>query len=174
MSGVQYRRRGTAIVETDRGILLTAGRHGKPFILPGGGANRGESRFLAALRELTEETGLLPYTAEIIFTHKGEIRPTMSGRHKFQDHHTVCLVKASGVPRPGGGDAKRISYYYPGCNVWISNTTKEIIERYYQWKKKNEETGKFILDEDDDDVEDAEDRTENDHESDEENAGLED
>jgi hypothetical protein len=36
MSGVRYRRRGTAIVETDRGILLTAGRPGKPFILPWG------------------------------------------------------------------------------------------------------------------------------------------
>jgi len=95
---------------------LTAGRHGKPFILPGG-ANRGESRFVAAPREPTEETGLLPYSAEIIFKHKGKIRPTMSGRHKFQEHHTVCLVKASGTPRPGGGDAKRIAYYYPGCNV---------------------------------------------------------
>ena len=43
MSGVRYRRRGTAIVETERGILLTAGQPGKPFILPGGGAKRGET-----------------------------------------------------------------------------------------------------------------------------------
>lgn len=150
MSDIRYRRRGTAIVETDRGILLTAGRPGKPFILPGGGAKRGESRFMAALRELTEETRLLPYAVEIIFTHKGKIRPTMSGRHKFQDHHTVCVVKASGTPRPGGGDAKRISYYYPGSNVWISTTIKEIIERYYEWKKKRQlsEESKFIDEED--------------------------
>jgi len=162
MSGVRYRRRGTAIVETQHGILLTAGRHGKPFILPGGGAKRGESRFVAALRELTEETGLLPYSAEIIFRHKGKIRPTISGRHKFQDHHTVCLVKASGTPRPGGGDAKRIAYYYPGCDVWISSTTKEIIERYYEWKKRRraiEESN--VLDEDNDSVEDIEDGVEN-------------
>jgi hypothetical protein len=53
MSEVRYRRRGTAIVETAHGILLTAGRPGKPFILPGGGARRGESRFMAALRKLT-------------------------------------------------------------------------------------------------------------------------
>jgi 8-oxo-dGTP diphosphatase len=150
LSGVIYRRRGTAIVETDRGILLTAGRPGKPFILPGGGAKRGESRFMAALRELTEETGLLPYAAGIIFKHKGEIRPTMSGRGKFQDHHTVCLVKASGFPRPGGGDATRIGYYYPGCNVWISNTTKEIIERYYEWKKNGLDSHESdIMDEED-------------------------
>jgi ADP-ribose pyrophosphatase YjhB (NUDIX family) len=162
MSGVRYRRRGTAIVENQHGILLTAGRRGKPFILPGGGAKRGESRFMAALRELTEETRLLPYSAEIIFRHKGKIRPTMSGRHKFQDQHTVCLVKASGTPRPGGGDAKRLAYYYPGCNVWISTTTKEIIEKYYKWNKKRQATEESkILDEDDDDVEDVEDGIEN-------------
>jgi len=166
MSGVRYRRRGTAIVETQHGILLTAGRHGKPFILPGGGAKRGESRFVAALRELTEETGLLPYSAEIIFRHKGKIRPTISGRHKFQDHHTVCLVKASGTPRPGGGDAKRIAYYYPGCDVWISSTTKEIIERYYEWKKKRQAVEESnILDEDDDNVEDLEDEIGSDYDN---------
>jgi 8-oxo-dGTP diphosphatase len=130
MSEIRYRRRGTAILETEHGILLTVGRHGK-YILPGGGAKRGESRFMAALRELTEETHLLPYAAEIIFNHTGRI----NHKHNFQDHHTVCLVKASGVPKPGGGDAKRLSYYYPGCHVWISDTTKEIIERYLEWKK---------------------------------------
>lgn len=161
MPDVKYRRRGTAIVETDRGILLTAGRPGKPFILPGGGAKRGESRFMASLRELIEETGLLPYAAEIIFTHKGKVRPTMSGRYKFQDHHTVCLVKASGVPKPGGGDAKRISYYNPGCNVWVSTTTKEIIERYYEWKKKRQPSeGSPTLDEADSDIGDVEDEVE--------------
>jgi 8-oxo-dGTP diphosphatase len=130
MSGIRYRRRGTAIVETNHGILLTAGRHG-PFILPGGGAKRGESRFTAALRELTEESHLLPYAAEIIFKHRGKI----NHKHNFQDHHTVCIVEASGIPKPGGADAKRLSYYYPGCDVWVSDTTKEIIERYYEWKK---------------------------------------
>lgn len=168
MSDVRYRRRGTAIVETPQGILLTGGRHGKPFILPGGGAKRGESRFMAALRELAEETGLLPYAAEIIFRHKGKVGPTRSGRHKFQDHHTVCLVKASGTPRPGGGDAKRIAYYYPGCNVWVSSTTKEIIERYYEWKEKHQAAEEsIILDEDDDDVEDVENGLGNGHDKDE-------
>ena len=167
MSEVKYRRRGTAIVETERGILLTAGRTGKPFILPGGGTKRGESRFMAALRELTEETHLLPYSAQIIFKHKGKVRPTMSGRHKFQDHHTVCLVRASGIPRPGGGDAKRIDYYYPGCSVWISTTTKEIIEKYYEWKKNgaaSHECGLMDV-EDENNVEDLDDGTENNYDT---------
>ena len=172
MARVKHRRRGTAIVETRHGILLTggytAGRK-KPFILPGGGAERGESRFVAALRELTEETGLLPYSAEIIFRHHGKVRPTMSGEHLFQDEHTVCLVKATGRPRPGGGDAKRIDYYYPGCRVWISTTTREIIERYYEWKKiKQEPNASEITDEDNGDAEDVELGKIDDYDSDEE------
>jgi 8-oxo-dGTP diphosphatase len=163
MSEVRYRRRGTAIVETPQGILLTAGRQG-PFILPGGGARRGESRFMAALRELTEETHLLPYAAKVIFRHKGNVRPTMSGRHRFQDQHTVVLVRASGSPRPGGGDAKRIAHYYPGCDVWISKTTKEIIERYYECKKNAQVVEETILDEDED-VADVEDEVGNDYDS---------
>jgi 8-oxo-dGTP diphosphatase len=147
MAGVLYRRRGTAIIETSKGIILTAGRHGA-FILPGGGTKKDESRFVAAIRELKEETGLSAYSAQIIFKHKGRIQPTHSGRHKFQDHHTVCVVKASGTPRPGGGDAKRISFFYPGCKVKISPTTIEIIEKYYDWKKKQANESIDILDED--------------------------
>ena len=168
MSKIRYRRRGTAIVETESGILLTAGRQGKPFILPGGGAERGESRFVAALRELTEETHLLPYSAEIIFRHKGKIRPSMSGIHKFQDQHTACFVKASGNPRPGGGDAKRMAYYYPGCDVRISTTTREIIEKYYKWKNIRQPAGEIkILDEDDNDVDDIEEADISSHDYDE-------
>jgi 8-oxo-dGTP diphosphatase len=172
MPHVKHRRRGTAIVETRHGILLTggytAGRK-KPFILPGGGAERGESRFVAALRELTEETGLLPYAAEIIFRHRGKVRPTMSGEGLFQDEHTVCLVKATGHPRPGGGDANRIQYYYPGCHVWISTTTKEIIERYYEWKKRKQKSdASDVTDDDDSDAEDDELGKTHDYDSDEE------
>jgi 8-oxo-dGTP diphosphatase len=127
------RRRGTVIIETDIGILLTSG-NGKVFILPGGGAEKGESRFVAALRELAEETRLRPYSAEIIFRHLGRVKPTLSGRGYFQDHHTVCLVKATGEARPGGGDARHIAYYCPGCSIKVSTTTKEIIQKYYQWK----------------------------------------
>jgi len=46
------------IFETTQGILVVAGNRGT-FMLPGGGANKGESRFVAALRELTEETSLI-------------------------------------------------------------------------------------------------------------------
>jgi 8-oxo-dGTP diphosphatase len=169
MSKVFARRRGTVILETPHGILLTGGRRAgreTSFILPGGGAERGESRFVAALRELTEETHLRPYYAEIIFRHLGKVRPTMSGRHKFQDYHTVCLVKATGVPRPGGGDAKRIAYYNPGSSIRISTTTREIIGKYYEWKSKRSPSQ--TMDEDESDTEDVEGETLSGYDDDEE------
>ncbi len=56
------RRRGTAIIDAREGILVTSG-HRKVFILPGGGANNGESRMQATIRELREETGVIAYDA---------------------------------------------------------------------------------------------------------------
>jgi len=138
MPRVIRRRRGTAIVETDKGILLTSG-NGRIFILPSGGAKRGETRIEASLRELIEETRLKPYLVEIIFRHLGKVKPTMSGRGYYQDHHTVCLVKATGKAILGGRDAKYIAYYYPGCNVRVSTATQEIIDKYYLWKLKREQ-----------------------------------
>ncbi len=115
------RRRGTAILETEKGILLTAMR-GRTFLLPGGGANKGESRFRAAIRELEEETGLMANYAKIIFRHES---------HSHQ--HTVVLVKAKGTPKPKR-EVKYIDYFKPGKKIRISKGTKEIIKKYYEWK----------------------------------------
>ena len=64
------RRRGTAIVETSKGILVTSG-HKRVFILPGGEANKGETRMQGAIRELREETGLVAYDAKYLFNYVG-------------------------------------------------------------------------------------------------------
>ena len=117
------RRRGTAIVETSKGILLTAIH--KTFLLPGGGANRGESRFRAAIRELEEETGLLANEAKIIFQHETIF-------HK----HTVVLIKAKGTPQPKQ-EVNHLEYYKPGKDIKISKGTRDIIEKYYEWRDKN-------------------------------------
>ena len=61
-------RRGTAIVETGKGILVTSG-HKSVFILPGGEANKGESRMQGTIRELREETGLVAYDAKYLFSY---------------------------------------------------------------------------------------------------------
>ncbi|MEW6034591.1 MAG: NUDIX domain-containing protein [Chloroflexota bacterium] len=130
---VSRRRRGTAIVETDRGLLVTAGRSGV-FLLPGGGANKHETRMQAAMRELREETGLQPYYAKYLFHHIGRVHKS-HGHGYFRDHHTVCLVKARGAPRPRH-EIKYIEYYKPGSSIHISGVTGEIIERYYAYKKR--------------------------------------
>jgi len=134
MSEVKKRRRGTAIVETEQGILVTAGRS-KVFLLPGGGANKGETRIEAAMRELREETGLKPYYARYLFRHIGKVHKS-HGHGYFQDHHTVCLVKAKGNPSPRH-EIKHVAYYKPGSEVRISGVTREIIEKYYTFKKKS-------------------------------------
>jgi 8-oxo-dGTP diphosphatase len=128
-SRIKRRRRGTAIVETEEGILVTAGKN-KVFLLPGGGANGGESRIEAAMRELREETGIKPYYVRYLFRHRGRVSKS-HGHGYFQDHHTVCLVKAKGIPAPRH-EIKYVAYYK---RVRISGTTKEIIEKYYSYKK---------------------------------------
>ena len=133
MPEVRRRRRGTAIVETEKGILVAAGRS-KVFLLPGGGANRGESRTKAAMRELREETDLRSYRTKYLFRHRGRVHKS-HGQGYFQDHHTVCLIKAKGIPRLRH-EIKHVAYYKPGSKVHISRVTREIIDKYYDYKKK--------------------------------------
>jgi 8-oxo-dGTP pyrophosphatase MutT (NUDIX family) len=128
---VSERRRGTAIVETPQGILVTAGRS-KVFLLPGGGADHHESRTQAAMRELREETGLRPLHAKFLFRYLGRVSKS-HGHGYFQDHHTVVLVDAVGTPKPSH-EIKYVDYYKPGSNIHISGVTREIIDKYYAWK----------------------------------------
>jgi 8-oxo-dGTP diphosphatase len=130
---IKKRRRGTAIVDTEKGILVTAGR-GKVFILPGGGAGKHETRTEAAIRELRDETGLKAYYVKYLFRHLGRVHKS-HGHGYFQDHHTVCLVKARGKARPRH-EVKYIAYYKPGSGVRISGVTREIIEKYYAHKQR--------------------------------------
>jgi 8-oxo-dGTP diphosphatase len=131
---IQKRRRGTAIVETEKGIIVTAGRS-KIFLLPGGGANKHETRMQAAMRELGEETGLQPYHAKYLFHHRGRVHKS-HGHGYFRDHHTVCLIKAKGTPHPHH-EIKYIAFYKLGSGINISGVTKEIIEKYYSYKKRS-------------------------------------
>ena len=132
MARVKKRWKGTAIVEMRKGILVTAGRN-KVFLLPGGGANRGESRTKAAMRELREETGLKPYYAEYLFSHRGRVL-TSHGYGCFQDRHTVCLIEVHGMPSPRH-EIKYGAFYKPGPGAPISGVTREIIERYCSYKR---------------------------------------
>lgn len=109
-------------------MLVTVGRDGV-YILPGGGAEHHESRMSAAVRELREETGMVSYSASYLFRHVGRVHKS-HGYGYFQDHHTVCLVKAYGAPRPRH-EVKYVAFYKPGSGVRISGVTREILQRYY-------------------------------------------
>lgn len=130
-----HRRRGTAIVETLKGILVASGRR-KIFLLPGGGAEKWESRRKAAIRELREETGLRGYKSHFLFTYVGAVHKSHGGGH-FQDQNKVFLVKATGHARPTH-EIKYIEWYKPGSKIHISGITRGIIEKYYKFKEEND------------------------------------
>lgn len=127
---VIIRRRGTAIVETPRGIIVTASRN-KLFLLPGGGAEKWESRRRATIRELKEETGLKAYYCKYLFTHHEPKYNYDDGkRRKIRNLHKIFLIRAKGTPKPNYHDVSHIDYWKPGSKVHISRTTKLIIEKY--------------------------------------------
>jgi|GEM_PF-647324 8-oxo-dGTP diphosphatase len=117
------RRRGTAIVDTERGILVVA--HYRRWLLPGGGARKGESRRDAVIRELREETGLRAQSCRFLFRYD---EPEDSrGVH---NRHMVFLVRTTGNPRPNHRDVNYLAYWNPGSSLEISDGTMAIIEKY--------------------------------------------
>lgn len=130
---VKIRRRGTAIVETENGILVVAGNK-QVFMLPGGEAEKFETRSQAAMRELFEETNLRTNYAEPILNYIGKVHNGYNG--KFQDDHTICLINFRGTPRPKN-EISYIDYYNEKSSLNLSSSTKQIIENYFEWKKQN-------------------------------------
>lgn len=130
---MRVRRKGSAIVDTPRGILVVAGR-GKRFILPGGGAEKWESRKKATIRELYEETNLKTKSIKYLFSYVG---------NKWHDHHgklirnhaKVFLVKAEGIPKPKH-EIRYIYFYKEGSKINISNGVKKVIEKYFNEYKR--------------------------------------
>ena len=117
------RRRGTAIVDTSKGILIAS--HHKTWLLPGGGANKGESREKATIRELREETGLKATSCKYLF----EYNEPDDGR-KIRNLHKVFLIEAEGKPKPNHHDVHHLAFWKSGSDIVLSPTTKTIVERY--------------------------------------------
>jgi 8-oxo-dGTP diphosphatase len=131
---IYKRRKGVAIVDTDKGILVVAGRNMK-FILPGGEAKRGESRKKAAIRELYEETGLKTKDIRYLFSYVGSKWRTHKGKY-VRNYAKVFLVKPEGIPRPKH-EIKYISFWKPGSRTYITKGTKKVIEKYLTEFKEN-------------------------------------
>ena len=128
---IYNRRRGTAIVEFPEGILVVS-QGSESFMLAGGGANEGESRRRAAMRELQEETGLKPLSSKYLFAYKGKLHRNYEGG-QFRDYHKVFLIKADGTPTPQR-EIKRVAFFKEGSGLKLTYSTKEIIEKFLAMK----------------------------------------
>ena len=136
------RRRGTAIVETPQGILVASGRK-KLFLLPGGGAEKRESRKKAAIRELKEETELKTNSCKYLFTYNEPKYTPEGNKRKIRNLHKVFLIKSSGIPKPNYHDVHHIDYWsLKNNNINLSRTTRKIIEIYLK-KYKDKEISLF-------------------------------
>ena len=131
---IHKRRKGVAIVDTDKGILVVAGRN-KKFILPGGGAERLESRKKATIRELYEETGLRTRNITYLFRYVGGKWHAHRGK-SVMNYAKVFLVEAEGIPRPKH-EIKYVSFWKPESKVYITSGTKKVIEKYLTEFKEN-------------------------------------
>jgi len=79
------RNRATALVLNEGRLLLVRERGAKHWSLPGGGMKKSEDAVTAAIRELEEETRLVPTIATYLFTYESP----------SQRHH-VCRLAAKG------------------------------------------------------------------------------
>lgn len=122
----QKRKRATAIVETDKGILLVShSKHGQPtYMLPGGSVKKGEHSICAAVRELYEETGLHTLEVKYLFDYA-------TAHHK----HKVFLINPSGRLRKRH-EIRHITFWNKNTQgkLKVAQHVLPIIEKYHKMK----------------------------------------
>ena len=131
----RIRKKGIAIVETRKGILVVSGNNKKIFGLPGGGADKGESRRRAASRELREETGLKTKSSKFFIEYMGAHWKDYKGKI-VKNHVKVFIVNAYGSARPRH-EVKRIAYWKPGSKITISHSAQTLINKYREYKNES-------------------------------------
>lgn len=127
----KIRKKGVAIVESNKGILVVAGKR-KIYALPGGGADKGESRKSVTKRELREETGLKTKSSIYLFSYKGRKWHDHKGRSVI-NHAKVFLVKTYGRLRPRH-EIKYVGWWKSGSKLRVSRSTMKLIEKYKEQK----------------------------------------
>ena len=131
---VKTQRRGAAIVETKKGILVVAWKDkSKGFMIPGGRAEFLETRKKAAIRELYEETRLKAEKAEYIADFIGPVHKNEKGKLQ-RNHSKIYLIEASGKPIPSS-EIKHIAFWTPKSSIKLMKGAKEVLDLYLEKKK---------------------------------------
>ena len=130
---VKIRKRGVAIVKFKKGILVVS-TNGKNFMLPGGGAKRGESRKKAAIRELYEETGLKTKSIKYFDNYVGNKFKIHKGK-LLKNDNKVFIIKSMGKPKPKS-EIKHIKFWKPKSRIILTSGAKKAVEKYWENYKK--------------------------------------
>jgi hypothetical protein len=85
------------------------------------------------MRELQEETGLMPLDSKYLFSYEGRVHQDCRGRGSFRDDHKVFLVRANGTPMPQS-EIKRIAFFKEGSGLKLTFSAMEIIEKFLAMK----------------------------------------
>jgi ADP-ribose pyrophosphatase YjhB (NUDIX family) len=130
---MRIRKKGVALVETDNGILMVRESGNDDFSLPGGGADRGESRKSASMRELREETGMIPRSAEYLCSYLGD---PFKGFHgdMLQNDVKVFVVQADGVPW-AVHEIVEVAWWNPGCDLPLCRGLWRTLEIYQKCRE---------------------------------------
>ena len=129
------RRRGTAIIDTDRGILLISSSN-RLYILPGGGAKKEERRMDAAIREVKAETGLEAKSCKYLFSFD---EPQDK---KLRNLHKVFLIDVDQSNIKPVNQRKHIEFWHEGSRLNLGKSTNLIIDRYMKEFKTSVDASK--------------------------------
>lgn len=129
-SHLRVRERGTAVVPTERGILVVQERNGL-WNLPGGGVNKRETVESGVLRELNEETGLQGKNPRRLFDVAGNPWKDSRGRKNVNLNEVFIVDDIVGTPI-ASNEISKIGYYTPDSDLKLGGSAKKILDAYYK------------------------------------------
>jgi 8-oxo-dGTP pyrophosphatase MutT (NUDIX family) len=105
-----------AAIDVENRVLLVRHGYAPGWILPGGGVERGETVFEAAVRELREETG-------IVAEEEPRLHGLFSNHELFPGDHLACFVLRRFVREPFAPSAEIAAAEFFAADQLPSDTT---------------------------------------------------
>ena len=137
-----YRRNvGVMMLNADGAVFVgqRADRYKDAWQMPQGGIDEGEDPRTAALRELEEETGVLPSLVEIIAESEGwlpydlphDVVPSFwGGRYRVQEQKWYLMRFL------GSDDQVRIDTEHPEFSAWCWQPVEHLVEKIVPFKRE--------------------------------------